>query len=47
MCHNFKKIADFLKKKSDACTYLLEDGIYYMVCDGEKIPVDYVRFNQI
>ena len=22
------------------CKYTLEDGVYYMVCDGEKIPVD-------
>lgn len=23
-----------------SCKYILEDGIYYMECDGKKIPVD-------
>lgn len=22
------------------CKYVLEDGVYYMICDGKKIPVD-------
>ena len=29
-----------LKKTSSKCKYELINGIYYMICDGKKIPVD-------
>ena len=40
---DIKKLDKFFeqfKESSKKCDMKLENGVYYMICDGEKVPVE-------